>query len=87
MTLIKRAALQPGGQNFDLAIQKLNHYFEGTSLQDYMLNAPARAYLETQLAPPMLRRAREPQLGTARYPSHRRLHDVLWYRQPGCGHR
>jgi len=53
--LIQRAALQPGGKNFDLAIQKLNHYFEGTSLQDYALDAPARAYLETQLAPPMLR--------------------------------
>jgi hypothetical protein len=55
MTLIQRAALQPGGQNFDLAIQKLNHYFEGTSLQDYLLEPAARAYLETQLAAPVLK--------------------------------
>jgi len=55
MTLIKGAALQPGGRNFDLAIQKLNHYFEGTSLQDYMLEPVARAYLEAQLTPQMLK--------------------------------
>jgi tetratricopeptide (TPR) repeat protein len=55
ITLIQRAALQPGGKNFDLAIQKLNHYFEGTSLQDYQLDLAARAYLETQLTPQMLR--------------------------------
>jgi tetratricopeptide (TPR) repeat protein len=54
MTLIQRAALKPGGKNFDLAIQKLNHYFEGTSLQDYVLDRPARAYLETQLTSKML---------------------------------
>ncbi len=55
ITLIQKAALQPGGRNFDLAIQKLNHYFEGTSLQDYSLNPAARAYLETQLTPQMLK--------------------------------
>jgi hypothetical protein len=53
--LIQRAALQPGGRNFDLAIQKLNHYFEGTSLQDYALDALARTYLETQLTPQVLK--------------------------------
>lgn len=55
MTLIKGAALQPGGRNFDLAIQKLNHYFEGTSVQDYALDPAARAYLQTQLAAPILK--------------------------------
>ena len=30
ITLIQRAALQPGGKNFELAVKKLNHYFEGT---------------------------------------------------------
>jgi tetratricopeptide (TPR) repeat protein len=55
ITLIQRAALQPGGKNFDLAIQKLNHYFEGTSLQDYVLDPAARAYLATQLTPQMLK--------------------------------
>src|SRR5208282_847819 len=55
ITLIKKAAEQPGGKNFDLAIQKLNHYFEGSSLQDYVLDPAARAYLATQLLPQMLK--------------------------------
>jgi hypothetical protein len=55
ITLIQRAALQPGGKNFDLAIQKLNHYFEGTSLQDYVLDGPARAYLTNQVSRQIVR--------------------------------
>jgi hypothetical protein len=51
MTLIKRAALEPGGDNFRLAIQKLNQYFEGTSRSDYELDSAAREYLKTQLPP------------------------------------
>ena len=31
ITLIQRAALQPGGENFELAVKKLNQYFEGTT--------------------------------------------------------
>jgi hypothetical protein len=49
MTLIQRAALQPGGDNFRLAIQKLNQYFEGTSQSEYQLESAAREYLKTQL--------------------------------------
>jgi len=54
ITLIKRAALQPGGDNFRLAVQKLNHYFEGTSPTEYRLGSVARAYLQTQMPPPEL---------------------------------
>ena len=39
ITLIKRAALSPGGDNFRLAVQKLNHYFEGTSPSQYLLES------------------------------------------------
>ena len=42
VTLIQRAALQPGGNNFELAVKKLNHYFEGTSPSAYQLEPPAR---------------------------------------------
>jgi tetratricopeptide (TPR) repeat protein len=49
ITLIQRAALQPGGDNFRLAVQKLNHYFEGTSPSEYQLGSLARMYLQTQL--------------------------------------
>ena len=49
MTLIQRAALQPGGDNFKLAVQKLNQYFEGTSPSEYALDSAAREYLKTQI--------------------------------------
>ena len=42
ITLIKRAAVSPGGDNFRLAVQKLNHYFEGTSPSQYLLESAAR---------------------------------------------
>ena len=55
VTLIQRAALQPGGKNFELAVKKLNHYFEGTSPSDYNLEPPAREYLAAQLPAPILK--------------------------------
>jgi hypothetical protein len=55
VTLIQRAALQPGGKNFELAVKKLNHYFEGTSLSAYGLTPPAREFLARQLPAPMLK--------------------------------
>ena len=49
--LIQRAALQPGGNNFGLAIQKLNQFFEGTPQADYQLDSATRAFLQPQLPP------------------------------------
>ena len=49
MNLIQRATLQPGGENFKLAVQKLNHYFEGTSPTAYELESAPREYLKTQM--------------------------------------
>ena len=54
ITLIQRAALSPGGDNFRLAVQKLNNYFEGTSPSQYVLKSAAREYLKTQLPPQQL---------------------------------
>lgn len=54
ITLIQRAALKPGGDNFKLAVQKLNHYFDGTSLADYQLDPAAFNYLSTQLPPQLV---------------------------------
>jgi hypothetical protein len=51
MTLIQRAALQPGGDNFKLAVQKLNQYFEGTAQSEYELDSASREYLRTQFPP------------------------------------
>jgi tetratricopeptide (TPR) repeat protein len=55
ITLIQRAALQPGGKNFELAVKKLNQYFEGTPLSSYQLEPAARDYLATQLPASMLK--------------------------------
>jgi hypothetical protein len=55
ITLIQRAALQPGGENFKLATQKLNHYFEGTSPSKYLLASAPRQFLSTQLQPGYLK--------------------------------
>ena len=52
--LIQRAALQPGGDNFGLATQKLNQFFEGTPPADYQLDSAARAFLQPQLPPAKL---------------------------------
>jgi hypothetical protein len=54
ITLIQKAALQPGGDNFRLAVQKLNQYFEGTDPAAYQLESPAREYLRTQYPAPLL---------------------------------
>jgi hypothetical protein len=55
ITLIQRAALQPGGRNFELAVKKLNQYFDGTPLSSYQLEPAARDYLATQLPASMLK--------------------------------
>jgi tetratricopeptide (TPR) repeat protein len=55
VTLIQRAALQPGGENFKLATEKLNYYFEGTSLPEYQLAPQSREYLRSQLPPNYLK--------------------------------
>jgi len=52
--LIQRAALQPGGDNFGLATQKLNQFFEGTPQADYQLDSAARVFLQPQLPPAKL---------------------------------
>src|SRR5689334_14590021 len=54
ITLIQRAAIQPGGTHFAQAVRKLNQYFEGTSPADYRLESAAREYLKLQLPPAML---------------------------------
>ena len=54
ITLIQRAAIQPGGDNFKLAIQKLNHYFEGTSPSEYQLDSAAREFLRAQMPETMI---------------------------------
>jgi hypothetical protein len=51
MNLIQRAPLQPGGEDFKLAVQKLNQYFDGTSPTAYQHESLSREYLHTQMPP------------------------------------
>jgi hypothetical protein len=74
--LIQRAALQPGGDNFRLATQKLNQYFEGTPALDYQIGSPARAFLETQLPENLLREVEKP---TWTLRDARHLEDSMMY--------
>ncbi|HZW29306.1 MAG TPA: tetratricopeptide repeat protein [Isosphaeraceae bacterium] len=60
ITLIQRAAVQPGGTHFAQAVRKLNQYFEGTNPAEYRLESAAREYLQAQLPPAMLRSLEEP---------------------------
>jgi tetratricopeptide (TPR) repeat protein len=53
--LIQRAALQPGGPNFEQAVKKLNHYFDGTSPSAYQLDPASREYLAEHLPAPMIK--------------------------------
>jgi hypothetical protein len=81
ITLIQRAALQPGGENFRLAIQKLNQYFDGTSPSEYELEPAAREYLLTQLPPAALREIerREWVLRDLRHGDTRHVEDCMMY--------
>ncbi len=74
--LIQRAALQPGGDNFGLATQKLNQYFEGTPASEYQMSSAASAFLETQLPKNMLRDMENPTW-TKRDARH--LEDCMMY--------
>jgi len=55
ITLIQRPALQPGGKNFQYAVQMLNQYFEGTPLSAYQLEPRSRGYLARQVPPTILK--------------------------------
>ena len=70
MNLIQKAALQPGGENFRLAIQKLNQYFEGTSRAEYQLESAAREYLNTQMPPKCRREPERADLDGSRHAAH-----------------
>jgi hypothetical protein len=77
ITLIQRAALQPGGKNFQYAVQKLNQYFEGTPLSNYQLEPRSRAYL-ARLLPPKVLKDIENRNWTAQSDT-RHLEDCMMY--------
>jgi hypothetical protein len=52
--LIQTAALRPGGDNFRMATQQLNQFFEGTPHLEYRIDSAERAYLTSEQVPPEL---------------------------------
>jgi hypothetical protein len=51
INLIQTASLKPGGQNFEIATDNLNQYFEHTPASDFAMSSAARAYLSEELPP------------------------------------
>jgi hypothetical protein len=76
MTLIERAALQPGGENFAQAVKKLNQYFEGTDSTEYQLESASRQFLAAQLDPASINQFQSNQF---RLPDTRHIEDCMMY--------
>jgi hypothetical protein len=51
ISLIRSAPANPGGDNFTIAKDHLNHFFAGASQADFALPEPTRAYLRAQFGP------------------------------------
>ncbi len=89
ITLIKRAALQPGGAHFAQAVQKLNQYFEGTDPAEYQLDSAAREYLGMHLPPAFMKNLEKREWDSQRDTRH--IEDCMMYygianRVAGTGH-
>jgi len=75
--LIKSAALKPGGDNFRLATQKLNQYFEGTPPVEYVLRTDVLRFLGRQLPPKMMEELQSSQWSESRDARH--IEDCMMY--------
>ncbi len=89
ITLIKGAALQPGGPHFEQAVKKLNQYFEGTDPTEYQLDSAAREYLGTQLPPAFMKNLQSREWDFRKDTRH--IEDCMMYyrianRVAGTGH-
>lgn len=49
--LIRDAATNPGGRNFDVATENLNAYFRDAKPEDFAISDPVRSFLKGQLTP------------------------------------
>jgi len=77
ITLIQGAALKPGGDNFRLATQKLNQFFEGTPPENYQLDPEVLAFLSEILPPQMIQELQLPNWSERRDARH--LEDCMMY--------
>jgi hypothetical protein len=77
ITLIQGAALKPGGDNFRLATQKLNQFFEGTPAESYQLDPEVHAFLSENLPPQLIQELQLPNWSERRDARH--LEDCMMY--------
>ena len=49
LSLIETASSKPGGDNFQIATDNLNHYFVAVPASEYAMNSASRAYLRERL--------------------------------------
>lgn len=77
INLIQGAALKPGGDNFRLATQKFNQYFEGSPASEYHLSPDVQEFLGRRLPPEMLEEIQRPQWSEGRDARH--LEDCMMY--------
>lgn len=75
--LIQGAALRPGGDNFRMATQQLNQYFEGTPSSEYKIDSTARAFLADQLPAELLQELENPTWSARSDARH--LEDCMLY--------
>ena len=75
--LIQGAALKPGGDNFRLATQKLNQYFEGTARASYQLDPEVLEFLGGILPPEMIQSLQHARWAEGRDARH--LEDCMMY--------
>ena len=75
--LIKGAALKPGGDNFRLATQKLNQFFEGTPPAEYVVRNDVLLFLSRQLPRKMMEEIQSSKWSEGRDARH--IEDCMMY--------
>jgi len=75
--LIKGAALKPGGDNFRLATQKLNQFFEGTPPAEYVVSTDVLRFLAAQLPRKMMEDVQSSKWSEGRDARH--IEDCMLY--------
>lgn len=74
--LIQTASANPGGDNFTIATEQLNHYFLGADAKDFRMEKPEREYLVKRIAEKGVQDLENPQFSIR---DARHIEDCLLY--------
>jgi hypothetical protein len=75
--LLRTAATNPGGDNFNIARDYLNQYFSGVRKGDFALSPAAREYLSTRLGPNSAQAIQDLEDTTFTFRDSRHIEDCL----------